>query len=230
MHSSCLRASCLTRKPTAWIFSVTPPCDSSRATLHGSGGAQLSAPSETSTTVFCLALPRSLAAACSDVPIGVKPRGVIASIEDLSPSRSSGATGETSRESAQPFSRPVPLTREPNTRRPTLASAGSSSTSVLSADLAAAIFGWPEPSSARIDFDASTTRITAASLSGAGCVWARAPAGASSTKSIPRTPAVRRRIRRRRVAQAIDGASGSPASAACSSSSENSGSSSSPAR
>ena len=185
MHWSCLRASCLTRKPTAWIFSVTPPCDRSRATLHGSGGAQLSAPSETSTTVFCLALPRSLAAACSDVPIGVKPRGVIASIDDLSPSRSSGATGETSRESAQPFSRPVPLTRDPNTRRPTLASSGSSSTSVLSADFAAAIFGWPEPSSARIDFDASTTRITAASLSGAGCVWARTPCGSEQHKEHP---------------------------------------------
>ena len=73
-------------------------------------------------------------------------------------------------------------------RRPTFASSGSSSTSVVSAALAAAIFGWPVPSSALIDFDASTTRITAASLSGAGCAWACAPAGASSRRSIPRAP------------------------------------------
>ena len=84
-------------------------------------------------------------------------------------------------------------------RRPTFASSGSSSTSVVSAALAAAIFGWPVPSSAFIDFDASTTRITAASLSGAGCAWACAPAGASSRRSIPRAPAARRhrRIRSR---------------------------------
>jgi hypothetical protein len=53
-------------------------------------------------------------------------------------------------------------------RNPTFASSVSSSTSVFSADLAAAIFGRPVPSSAFIDFDASTTRITAASLDRAG--------------------------------------------------------------
>ena len=80
MHCSCLRALDFTWKPTAWIFSATPPLASSRATPHGAGGAQLSPPSETSTTVFCFAVPRSLRRALQRAPIGVKPRGVIASI------------------------------------------------------------------------------------------------------------------------------------------------------
>ena len=113
MHWSCLRALDATWKPTAWIFSATPPLARSRATPHGAGGAQLSPPSETSTTVFCFAVPRSCAAPCSERPIGVKPFGVIASIALLSPVRSSGATGETSLVSAQPAALPVPLTSEP---------------------------------------------------------------------------------------------------------------------
>ena len=90
-----------------------PPLEICFATPHGCGGAQLSPPSETSTTVFCFAVPRSLTAPCSDAPIGVKPFGDSAAICCLSPSRSSATTGETSLVSAQPSSLPVPLTCEP---------------------------------------------------------------------------------------------------------------------
>ena len=90
-----------------------PPLEICFATAHGSGGLQLSPPSETSTTVFCFAVPRSSTAPCSEAPIGVNPRGVNASICPFSAVRSSAATGETSFVSAQPAARPVPLTSEP---------------------------------------------------------------------------------------------------------------------
>jgi hypothetical protein len=113
MHCSWRRAPSVTWKPTAWILRSTPPREICRATAHGSGGLQLSPPSETSTTVFCFALPRSSAAPRSDAPIGVKPRGCRPAICSFRRARSSSATGATSFVSAQPARRPVPLTSEP---------------------------------------------------------------------------------------------------------------------
>jgi hypothetical protein len=82
--------------------------------LQGSGGAQLSPPSVTSTTLRRpSADPRSSGTASSDAPIGVRPFPSSALTVVRSASLSSGPTGTVSSVSLQPSARETSLILEP---------------------------------------------------------------------------------------------------------------------
>jgi hypothetical protein len=73
MHRSWRRARAATWKPIDWMLTEVPALAISPATSHGSGGAQLSPPSETRTIEAGAPAGRSAAAARSACPIGVEP-------------------------------------------------------------------------------------------------------------------------------------------------------------
>ena len=114
MQRSCRRTRSLTWKPTTEIDISTPRLATCSAALHGSGGAQLSPPSVTSTTLRrpCAA-PRSSGTASSDAPIGVRPLPVSPFTVARSASLSSGPTGTVSSVSLQPSARETSLILEP---------------------------------------------------------------------------------------------------------------------
>src|SRR4051794_16675679 len=198
MQRSWRRTRSLTWKPTTEIDISTPRLATSAAALHGSGGAQLSPPSVTSTTLRRpSAEPRSPGTASSELPIGVRPLPVSPSTVERSASLSRGPTGTVSSVSLQPSARETSLTFEPYTRRPSGAPAGSRSTSASTACLAASRRVPPLPASSFIDFDASSTIRARLRVSGV-LAWA---AGTSTNASATARP---RRNTDRRLALAGD--------------------------
>ena len=217
------------------------PCASCRATPHGAGGAQLSPPSETSTTVFCFALPRSSAAACSERPIGVKPRGWSASMAAFSPwpverrhrrdelrvgaARRLAGAGDLGAVDPQPDLGVVGQLVDQRVER-----------LLGRVDLrpARAVIGLHRLR--RVDHE-DDRRVLVRARAGSGQPPMRVRAAVRASPGLPRQDGTGASAAEgsggachHGDVQAIAGASGSPSSAACSSSSLNSGSSSSPAR
>src|SRR3954451_15259139 len=185
MHSSCLRTRSLTCRPTTEIERSTPRLATSSAALHGSGGAQLSPPSETSTTVRRpAALPRSSGVASSEAPIGVRPLPSSACTVEVILPLSSGPTGIVSSVSLQACAFETSATFEPYTRSPIGAASGRRRPSLSTAVLAASRREPPLPASSFIDFDASSTISARLRVS---VVCARATAGTASSAPSSRT-------------------------------------------
>src|SRR3954471_9341774 len=185
MHWSCLRTRSLTCRPTTEIERSTPRLATSSAAMHGSGGAQLSPPSETSTTVRRpAALPRSSGVASSEAPIGVRPLPSSACTVEVILPLSSGPTGIVSSVSLQACAFETSDSFEPYTRSPIGAPSGSRRTSWSNAVLAASRREPPFPASSFIDFDASST-ISARLRVSVACP--RATAGTASSAPSSRT-------------------------------------------
>src|SRR3954469_7371184 len=192
MQRSWRRTRSLTWKPTTEIDISTPRLATSAAALHGSGGAQLSPPSVTSTTLRRpSAEPRSPGTASSELPIGVRPLPVSPSTVERSASLSSGPTGTVSSVSLQPSARETSLTLDPYTRSPSGAFSGRRSTSAPTACLAASRRVPPLPASSFIDFDASST-ISARLRVSDVCARAVGAGTSSSATARPRRNTSRR--------------------------------------